>query len=64
MAFSLPNIVLKQDPVTLLYSDRPLCTLLPYDSGTPKYLCGPTKMDISHWGAAVHYGVQLTQHCD
>ena len=22
------------------------------------------KMDISHWDAAIHYGVQLTQYCD
>ena len=23
-----------------------------------------TKMDISHWDAAIHYGVQLDQYCD
>ena len=22
------------------------------------------KMDISHWDAAIHYGVQLAQYCD
>ena len=21
-------------------------------------------MDISHWDAAIHYGIQLTQYCD
>ena len=25
---------------------------------------GYPKMDISHWGAAIHYGVQLAQYCD
>ena len=25
---------------------------------------GYSKMDISHWDAAVHYGVQLAQYCD
>ena len=40
MAFSLPNIVIKLDLLTLFDGDRPLCTPLPSDSGTPKYLCG------------------------
>ena len=40
MAFSLLNIVIKPDFLTLFYGDRPLCTSSPYDSGTPKYLCG------------------------
>ena len=39
MAFSLPNIVIKPDLLTLFHGDRPLCTPLPSDSGTPKYLC-------------------------
>ena len=141
MAFSLRNIVIKPDLLTLLYRDRPLCTPMPLDSGTPKYTCGlmfpwgtrkwtsaigtrqsnmafslPNvvikpdlltlfhgdqtrsfnaisrrspplcslalrlrntkvsvwthesieypKMDISHWDAAIHYGVQLAQYCD
>ena len=141
MAFSLRNIVIKPDLLTLLYRDRPLCTPMPLDSGTPKYMCGlmfpwgtrkwtsaigtrqsnmafslPNvvikpdlltlfhgdqtrsfnaisrrspplcslairlrntkvsvwthesieypKMDISHWDAAIHYGVQLAQYCD
>ena len=46
MAFSLPNIVIKPDHVALVYGDCPLCTPLPYDSGTPKYLCGL----MSPWG--------------
>ena len=25
---------------------------------------GYRKMDISHWDAAIHYGVQLAQYCD
>ena len=40
MAFSLPNIVIKPDLLTLFHGYRPLCTPLPKDSGTPKYLCG------------------------
>ena len=39
MAFSLPNIVIKPYLATLFHRDRPLCAPLPYDSGTPKYLC-------------------------
>ena len=30
---------------------------------THEYI-GYPKMDISHWDAAVHYGVQLAQYCD
>ena len=36
MAFSLPNIVIKG---LRYFTDCPLCAPLPYDSGTPKYLC-------------------------
>ena len=25
---------------------------------------GYPKMDISHWDAAIHYGIQLAQYCD
>ena len=25
---------------------------------------GYTKMDIGHWDAAIHYGIQLAQYCD
>ena len=30
---------------------------------THEYI-GYSKMDISHWDAAIHYGVQLAQYCD
>ena len=40
MAFSLPNIMIKPDFQALFHEDRPLCNPLPYNSGTPKYLCG------------------------
>ena len=128
MVFSLPNIVIKPDRLTLLYRDRPLCTPFPktqkhqstcVDSGVhgvhenghqplgrgnslwhsacpilwsnPIFkrdfteiapLCplalrlrntkvpvwthesiGYPKMDISHWDAAIHYGIQLAQYC-
>ena len=70
MAFSLPNIVMKPYLATLFHRDRPpLCSLalglrntkvpvLPHES------IGYPKMDISHWDAAIHYGVQLAQYCD
>ena len=70
MASSLPNIVIKTYLVTLFHGDCPLSAPLPQDSGTPKYLCwlmspeGTRKMDISHWDAAIHYGVQLVQYSD
>ena len=129
MAFSLPNIVIKPDLLTLLYGDPP-CVLpcpkthehqstcvdswvhrVPENGHQPlgrgnhygvqlaQYcdttlscyaisrrlppLCslalrlrntkvpvwthesiGYPKMDISHWDAAIHYGVQLAQYCD
>ena len=40
MAFSLPNNAIKPDLLTRFHGDRPLCAPLPYNSGTPKYLCG------------------------
>ena len=46
MAFSLPNILIKPYHVPLFREDRPLCAPLPYNSGTPKYLCGL----MSPWG--------------
>ena len=33
------------------------------DWGTHESI-GYPKMDISHWDAAIHYGVQLAQYCD
>ena len=46
-AFSLPNIVIKPDRLKLFHGDRPLCTTLPEDLGTPKYPCRL----MSPWGA-------------
>ena len=46
MAFSLPNIVFKPNRLTLFHGDRTLCTPLPKDSRTPKYLCRL----MSPWG--------------
>ena len=47
----------------------PVCRSLMPLEGTPKYLwthesIGYPKMDISHWDAAIHYGIQLAQYCD
>ena len=129
MAFSLPNIVIKPDLLTLLNRDRPCvlpcpktqqhqstcvdswvhrvpenghqplgrgnslwhsaCSILWSNPILQRYLteiapsvllCPKTqehqitcvdswvhkvlKMDISHWDAAIHYGVQLAQYCD
>ena len=70
MAFSLPNIVIKPDLLTLYHWDRPLMyslglrlrnTKVPVWSHESK---GYPKMDIGYWDAAIHYGVQLAQYCD
>ena len=47
----------------------PLCSLALRLRNTkiPMWTCesiGYPKMDISHWDAAIHYGVQLAQFCD
>ena len=47
----------------------PLCSLAPELRNTkvPVWThesIGYPKMDISHWDAAIHYGVQLAQYCD
>ena len=55
-AFSLPNIVIKPDLITLLYGYRTLCTPLPSDSDseTPKYLCGlNSPRDTPKWTSAI-----------
>ena len=70
MAFSLPNIVIKPDLLTIFHEDRPLCAPLPIrirNTKVPVWThesIGYPKMDISHWDAAIHYGVQLAQYCD
>ena len=70
MAFSLSNIIIKPDLLTLFHGDcPPLCsfalrlrnTKVPvWTHGSIGYL----HMDISHWDAAIHYGIQLAQYCD
>ena len=69
MAFSLPNIVMKPDLVTILYGDRPLVYSLALrlrNTKVPLWThesIGYPKLDISHWDAAIHYGVQLAPYC-
>ena len=70
MAFSLPDIVIKPDLLTLFHGDRPLCThftLRLRNIKVPVWTqesIGCLKMDISHWHAAIHYGIQLARYCD
>ena len=70
MAFSLPNIVIKPYVATRFHRDRPLCDPLPFRFRKTKVpvwtheSIGYPKMDISHWDAAIHYGVQLAQYCE
>ena len=71
MAFSLPNIVIKPYLVLNAISRRLplLCSLALRLRNTkvPVWTdesIGYPKMDISHWDAAIHYGVQLAQYCD
>ena len=70
MAFSLPNIVIKPFVVTLFFLRlSPLCSLALRLRNTkvPVWThesIGYPKMDISHWDAAIHYGIQLAQYCD
>ena len=70
MAYSLPNIVMKPYLATLFHRDRPpLCSLAlglrntKVPVLTRESIVYP-KMDISHWDAAIHFGVQLAQYCD
>ena len=68
MAFSLPNIVIKPDPVTLVYGDRPPVYSLALrlkNTKVPVWThesMGYPKMYLSHWDAAIHYGVQFAQY--
>ena len=70
MAYSLPNIVMKPYLATLFHRDRPpLCSLALGLRNTKvpvltRESIGYPKMDISHWDAAIQYGVQLAQYCD
>ena len=65
----LSNIVTQPYLVTLFHEDCPLCSLALRLRNTkvPVWThesIGYPKMDISHWDAAIHYGVQLAQYCD
>ena len=53
----------------ILWRSPPLCFLALRLRNTkvpvwPHKSMGYLKMDISHWDAAIHYGVQLAQYCD
>ena len=71
MAFSLPNIVIKPYLVLNAISRRspPVYSLALRLRNTkvPVWThesIGYPKMDISHWDAAIHYGIQLAQYYD
>ena len=70
MAFSLLNIVIKPDLLTLFHGDRPTVYSLALKLRNTKVpvwtheSIGYPKMDISHWDAAIQYGIQLAQYCD
>ena len=71
MAFSLPNIVIKPYLVLNAISRRspPVYSLALglRNTKVPVWThesIGYPKMDISHWDAAIHYGIQLAQYCD
>ena len=70
MVFSLPNIVIQPYLVTLFHEDCSLCAPLPQrlrNTKVPVWThesIGYPKIDISHWDAAFHFGVQLAQYCD
>ena len=70
MAFSLSNIVIHSYLVALFHEDCPhLCSLALRLRNTkvPVWThesIGYPKMDISHWDAAIRYGVQLVQYSD
>ena len=70
MALWLPNIVIKTRSFNAI-SQRlpPVYSLAPWlrNNKVPVWTHGSIgypKMDISHWDAAIHYGVQLAQYCD
>ena len=69
MAFSLLNIVIKPDLLRLFHGGRPVYSLALSLRNTkvPVWThesIGYPKMVISHWDAAIHYGIQLAQYCD
>ena len=70
MAFSLPNIVIKTRSFNAISRrSPPLCSfaLRLRNTKVPVWnhgSIGYPKMDISHWDAAIHYGIKLAQYCD
>ena len=69
MAFSLPNIVIKPDLSAISRRSPHVYSLALKLRNTKVPVCthesiGYPKMDISHLDAAIHYGVQLAQYCD
>ena len=70
MVFSMPNIVIKPYLAMLFHRDRPpLCSLALRLRNTKVPVLTHESMeypkkDISHWDAAIHYGIQLAQYCD
>ena len=70
MAFSLPNIVIKPDLLNAVSRISPPVYSLALRLRNIKVPVwtheskGCPKMDIRHWDAAIHYGVQLAQYCD
>ena len=69
MAFS-SNIVIKPDSFNAISRRSPHVYSLALrlrNTKVPVWThesIGYPKMDISHWDAAIHYGVQLAQYCD
>ena len=70
MAFSLLNIVIKPDLFNAISRRSPPVYSLALrlrNTKVPVWThesIGYPKMDISHWDAAIHYGIQLAQYCD
>ena len=66
MTFSLSNIVIKPDLVTLFTEIAPCVLPCPktQEHQSPCESIGYPKMDIIHWDAAIYYGVQLAKYCD
>ena len=59
MALNLLNIVIK--PPLCSFALRLINTKVPvWTHGSIGY----PKMDISHWDAAINYGIKLAQYCD
>ena len=55
------NAISRRSPPVYSLAPRPWNTKVPVWTHES---IGYPKMDISHWDAAIHYGVQLAQYCD